>query len=108
MRTSEVLQAWGRLLQGRLPTLSIEITRECPLHCPGCYAYEDAHLGGAGNLRQLSDFRGEALIDSVLALVRRYQPLHLSIVGGDPLVRFREMEVLLPRLNRMGVFVQMV
>ena len=26
--------------------LSIEITRECPLSCPGCYAYDDAHLGG--------------------------------------------------------------
>ena len=108
MRTSEALQAWGRILQGRFPTLSIEITRECPLRCPGCYAYEDAHLGGGMHLRQISDFTGEALIDGVLALVRRYRPLHLSIVGGDPLVRFREMEVLLPRLNRMGVFVQVV
>ena len=108
MRTTEVLRAWGRILQGRFPTLSIEITRECPLRCPGCYAYEEKHLGGGINLRQLPDLRGEALIDGVLALVSRYRPLHLSIVGGDPLVRFREMEVLLPRLNRMGVFVQMV
>src|SRR5215831_2606526 len=60
------------------------------------------------HLREISDFTGEALIDGVLALVRRYRPLHLSIVGGDPLVRFREMEVILPRLNRMGVFVQVV
>ena len=42
--------------------LSIEITRECPLHCPGCYAYEDQHLGGTVTLRQLRDFRGDALI----------------------------------------------
>ena len=27
-----------------------------------------------------------------------YKPLHLSIVGGDPLVRYRELEVLLPQL----------
>ena len=100
------MHAWGRILQGRFPTLSIEITRECPLHCPGCYAYEDGHLGGGANLRQLSDFKGETLIEGVLALVRRYRPLHLSIVGGDPLVRFREMEVLLPRLKRWSRLVR--
>ena len=108
MKAIEVVHAWGRILQGRFPTLSIEITRECPLRCPGCYAYEDGHLGGGANLRQLSDFKGETLIEGVFALVRPYRPLHLSSVGGDPLVRFREMEVLLPRLNRLGVFVQLV
>jgi hypothetical protein len=65
------------------------------------------HLGGI-NLRQLSDFKGDALIEGVLALARRYRPLHLSIVGGDPLVRFREVDVLLPKLNQMGIFVQLV
>jgi MoaA/NifB/PqqE/SkfB family radical SAM enzyme len=108
MKVSEALQAWGTVLVGRYPVLSIEVTRECPLRCPGCYAYEDGHLGGISNLRQLSDLRGEALISGVLDLVRRHRPLHLSIVGGDPLVRFREMEVLLPRLHEMGVFVQLV
>jgi len=108
MKTSEGLQAWGRILAGRYPVLSIEVTRECPLRCPGCYAYEDGHLGGNSNLRQLSDLKGDALISGVLDLVRRHRPLHLSIVGGDPLVRFREMEVLLPKLHQMGVFVQLV
>jgi len=103
-----VFQAWGRILSGQIPSLSIEITRECPLHCPGCYAYEDSHLGTGVNLRSLSDFRGEALVNGVLDLVKKHRPLHLSIVGGDPLVRFREMEVLLPQLQQMGVFVQMV
>ena len=42
--------------------LSIEITRECPLRCPGCYAYEPGHLGDAGPLRELRDYKGEALI----------------------------------------------
>ncbi len=79
------------------PTLSLEITKECPLRCPGCYAYEDAHLG-ATNLRSLSDFKGDELISRVLGLAEKYKPMHLSIVGGDPLVRYRELEVLLPQL----------
>jgi len=108
MKAREAFQAWGKVLVGRYPVLSIEVTRECPLRCPGCYAYEDGHLGGVSNLRQLSDLRGEALISGVLNLVRQHKPLHLSIVGGDPLVRFREMEVLLPQLHEMGVFVQLV
>jgi MoaA/NifB/PqqE/SkfB family radical SAM enzyme len=87
--------------------MSIEITRECPLHCPGCYAYDEAHLGGP-LLRELSDYRGDALIQGVLGLVERHRPLHLSIVGGDPLVRHRELEVLLPILNQKGIFVQIV
>ena len=41
----ELVQAWGRILTGYRPNLSIEITKECPLRCPGCYAYEDGHLG---------------------------------------------------------------
>ena len=64
--------------------LSIEITRECPLNCPGCYAYGDAHLGGEKVLRELSDFRGDALVDGVLNLVRAHQPMHVSLVGGGP------------------------
>lgn len=92
-----VLQAWGRTLRGHIPTLSLEITKECPLRCPGCYAYEDAHLG-VTNLRSLSDFKGQELITRVLDLVDEYKPLHLSIVGGDPLVRYRELDVLLPQL----------
>ena len=108
MKRTEALQAWGRVLIGRLPTLSIEITRECPLRCPGCYAYEEGHLGGEITLRQLVDHKGDDLVEGVLALVERYRPLHLSIVGGDPLVRYRELEILLPKLNQRGVFVQVV
>jgi len=94
-----ILQTWGRTLQGRVPSLSLEITRECPLRCPGCYAYEDAHLGTT-NLRSLSDFRGAELIRRVRELVKEHKPLHLSIVGGDPLVRYRELDILLPELVR--------
>lgn len=107
MRIKPILQTWGRVLTGRVPTLSLEITRECPLRCPGCYAYEDAHLGGT-NLRSVSDFKGDELIRRVLALVEEHDPLHLSIVGGDPLVRYREMEALLPQLVSRGIHVQVV
>jgi MoaA/NifB/PqqE/SkfB family radical SAM enzyme len=108
LKTSEVLQAWGKILRGDRPSLSIEITRECPLRCPGCYAYEDAHLGGGVTLRQLNDYKGQALIDGVLEVVDRLNPLHLSLVGGDPLVRYRELEVLVPAVLGRGIHVQVV
>lgn len=107
MKTSEVIQAWKSVLSGRRPSLAIEITRECPLRCPGCYAYGEGHVGGL-NLRQLQDKRGDELIQGVLALVDEYRPLHLSIVGGDPLVRYREVTALLPQLRARGIYVQVV
>ena len=100
--------AWGRILAGYTPAVSIEITRECPLRCPGCYAYNDEHLGGPITLRQVRDFKGQALIDGVLGLVDRLKPLHLSIVGGEPLVRYRELQTLLPILSKRGIHVQLV
>jgi organic radical activating enzyme len=108
MKTSEVVNAWGKILKGEPPSLSIEITKECPLRCPGCYAYEDAHLGGAATLRSLNDRKGQALIDGVLEVVDRVKPLHLSIVGGDPLVRYRELEQMIPSLLKRGIHVQVV
>lgn len=108
MQVAHIMQAWGRILSGRAPTLSIEITRECPLRCPGCYAYDAQHLGGNGTLRELQDFKGERLIQAVLAIVDEAKPLHLSIVGGDPLVRYRELDVLLPQLSERGIHVQVV
>lgn len=109
MKKSDVVKAWGRILTGHYPSLSIEITRECPLRCPGCYAYEPGHLNGTGQtLRSVTDFKGEELIERVIDLVKKYKPLHLSIVGGEPLVRFRELDVLLPKLSKMGVAVQIV
>ena len=88
--------------------LSIEITRECPLACPGCYAYSESHLGGEVTLRELSDFRGDALVDGVLGLVRKHKPLHVSLVGGEPLIRHRELSRILPALSEMGVFALVV
>jgi MoaA/NifB/PqqE/SkfB family radical SAM enzyme len=108
MRISQFLRAWGGILRGRTPILSIEITKECPLRCPGCYAYDAAHLGEAGRLRDLSDLKGQALVEGVLDLARRHRPVHVSIVGGEPLVRYRELNDLLPRLDALGIDVQLV
>lgn len=108
MYTSQIIQAWGMILKGQQPSLSIEITRECPLRCPGCYAYDDAHLGGGQTLRDLNDRKGQTLVDGVLEVVDRLKPLHLSIVGGDPLVRYRELETLIPLLTGRGIHVQIV
>jgi organic radical activating enzyme len=104
----EILGAWGKILTGKSPMLSIEITRECPLSCPGCYAYGDSHLGGEKTLSQLSDFRGDALVDGVLDLVRDHQPMHVSLVGGEPMVRHRELSRILPALSAMNVFTLVV
>ncbi len=103
-----MLAAWGRILAGRVPILSIEITRECPLSCPGCYAYGDTHLGGGIKLNELNDLRGDQLVEGVLRLVRERQPLHVSLVGGEPMIRHRELSQILPQLSAMGIFTMVV
>jgi len=108
MQVGHVLRSWGRILQGYAPALSIEITRECPLRCPGCYAYEPNHLGGGTTLRELSDYRGDELVRRVMELVEQEKPLHVSLVGGDPLVRYREVERIVPALASRGIHVQVV
>lgn len=104
----EIVRAWGRILSGYRPNLSIEITKECPLRCPGCYAYGDDHLGGGVTLRGLSDYKGEELVSRFMALMDRHRPLHVSIVGGEPLVRYRELGQILPELARRGIHTQLV
>jgi MoaA/NifB/PqqE/SkfB family radical SAM enzyme len=104
----EIFPVWFRILRGYNPFLSIEITRECPLRCPGCYAYDANHLNNGKTIRQGAEFRGNDLVESVLALVQRRRPKHLSIVGGEPLLRHKELDILLPRLNTMGIEVQLV
>lgn len=104
----QVLAAWKSILTGSTPMLSIEITRECPLKCPGCYAYGDTHLGGGATLRGLADYRGDELVERLIALVRQHRPLHVSLVGGEPLIRHRELSRILPALSAMGVHTMVV
>ena len=102
------MEAWTRVLAGYRPTLSVEITRECPLRCAGCYAYGDAHLGGSVTLRGLSDYRGDELVERFVRLVDQHRPLHVSIVGGEPLVRHGELESILPMLASRNIHTQLV
>ena len=104
----KLLAAWWSILSGRVPMLSIEVTRECPLTCPGCYAYGETHLGGEVTLRELHDLRGDALVEGVLGLVRKHKPIHVSLVGGEPLIRHRELSRILPALGDLGVFTLVV
>ena len=104
----DLFRAWGVILAGRTPSLSIEVTRECPLRCPGCYAYGEDHLGGTLLLKQVRDYRDQALVDGILRLVDEHRPLHVSLVGGEPLVRFRELSNLLPLLAARGINTQVV
>ena len=103
MNLAQIVPAWAMILQGQRPFLAIEVTRECPLRCPGCYAYEAHHTGAAGTLRNVSDLTGAALIEGIVALVEKLRPLHLSLVGGQPLVRYQELDLLLPMLAPLEV-----
>ena len=103
-----IIRAWGKILTGVRPALSVEITQECPLRCSGCYAYLDDHLGDSVGLRQLGDYQGQALVDRFFQLIDEHDPLHVSIVGGEPLVRYRELNQILPRLSERGVHTQVV
>jgi MoaA/NifB/PqqE/SkfB family radical SAM enzyme len=108
LKIREVLAAWKSILTGSAPMMSIEVTRECPLSCPGCYAYNEMHLGGSINLRNLSDYRGDDLVDGIVRVVQQHRPLHVSLVGGEPLVRHRELSRVLPILSRMNVHTMVV
>jgi organic radical activating enzyme len=103
-----LLRAWRAIMTGRRPALAIEITRECPLSCPGCYAFQDNHLGGGLDARDVRGFKGDQLVERVMALVEAERPVHVAIVGGEPLVRYRELNRLLPRLSAKGIFIQVV
>src|SRR5512139_2650403 len=108
MRTSDVFSAWWGILRGYRPFLSIEVTRRCPLRCPGCYATGPGSNRAARSAGQAAEWRGRDLVDRVLELVRRHRPLHVSLVGGEPLVRFREMTTLIDRLNAMEIETQLI
>jgi sulfatase maturation enzyme AslB (radical SAM superfamily) len=56
----------------------------------------------------LSDFRGDSLVKGVLNLVHRHKPLHVSLVGGEPMIRHRELSQIIPALSEMGVFTMVV
>ena len=70
----------------------------------------ESHVGGEATLRQLSDLRGDALVDGVLQLARKHKPIHVSTFpwSGEPLVRHRELSRVLPVLSALAVFTLVV
>ncbi len=108
LKILQLMGAWRSILMGSTPMMSIEVTRECPLSCPGCYAYGDTHLGGSVLLRDLSDYRGNELVNRIVALIDQHRPLHVSLVGGEPLIRHRELSTLLPILSERKIHTMVV
>jgi MoaA/NifB/PqqE/SkfB family radical SAM enzyme len=101
------LRAWYRVLLGYPPAISVEVTKRCPLKCPGCYAYSPHHFNGA-SLNDVADLRGEELVQSVLMLTKVHRPLVVWLVGGEPLVRINELDRLLPELFVRGIEARLV
>jgi len=63
---------------------------------------------GGPNLRNLSDFRGSDLVKGVFRLVEEHKPLQVSLVGGEPLMRHRELREIVPELSRRGIYTLIV
>jgi organic radical activating enzyme len=59
-------------------------------------------------LRDLADYRGDDLVEGVVALVKKHRPLHVSLVGGEPMIRHRELSRILPRVIELGVWPMVV
>jgi len=59
-------------------------------------------------LRDLADLRGDALVNGVLQLVEKHRPVHVSLVGGEPLIRHRELSAILPALSARNIFTLVV
>src|SRR5512146_2335737 len=108
MRKTAIFPAWARILRGYRPFLSIEITKLCPLQCPGCYAYDPRHLNSDQTLRDLNEWKGDELESKILSLVARLRPLHVSFVGGEPLVRVDELTSLIRKLGTWKIEAQVV
>ena len=108
MKPKDIFPAWSRILHGYRPFLALEITKICPLHCPGCYAYHPNHVKRSLGRKEPDELQGQELVDRVLELVRQLRPLHVSLIGGEPLVRRSEIGRLLPEFARLGIEVQLV
>jgi sulfatase maturation enzyme AslB (radical SAM superfamily) len=59
-------------------------------------------------LRGLSDYKGDELVHRFMALIDRHRPLHVSIVGGEPLVRYKELGQILPQMAARDIHTQLV
>jgi hypothetical protein len=101
-------RAWGKILKGELPlTLDRDYARMSAA-LSGMLCVRRRSSGRRQDLAKLERSKGPGPIDGVLELVDRARPLHLSLVGGDPLVRYREVEAVIPQLLHRGIHVRVV
>ena len=71
------ITAAGKILRRYGPSLSIEITRNSPLRCPGCYAIHVSIVGG----EPLVPRRTPATYDRILKHVAGHQiTVHCTII----------------------------
>ena len=103
-----IIGAWGRILSGYTPALSIEITRECPAALPGLLRLRRRSPRRRRHAARGPRLQGPGAHRRRHRAGRRHRPLHLSIVGGEPLVRYRELNTLLPHPHDRGIHVQLV
>ncbi len=91
-----------------MPLLSIEITRECPLSCPllCLWRVPPGRWDAAGETWPTT---AETIwLARILDLVARHDPVHVSLVGGEPMIRHRELSRVLPVLSARGTFAMVV
>ena len=104
----DLARAWWRVLSGSVPLLSIEITRECPAELSGMLRLRRQSPRQRDHTAGTSGLPRRCLVEGVLDLVRRHRPMHVSLVGGEPMIRYREFDRILPALSEMGVFAMVV
>ena len=86
---------------GFLPNRIVHIhpTRLCNLACLHCYSESDPQQSAALD---------PTVLCNALDVLRAEGYAAISLSGGEPLVRFRELNQILPELGKMGVTVQLV
>ena len=77
--------------------------------CPGCYAYGGDHLGGDVTLRELRDYKGPELVGDDVRAPRQVPPApRVDCRRASRLVRYRELNEILPRMAERGIYTQLV
>lgn len=75
MEKSEVVQACSPILAGGALAPSLKITKERPLHRPGCCAVDPTRLGRNLQFPQRFDDKAQKLLQYLLVLAKGYKPL---------------------------------
>ena len=107
MTVGELFAAWGSILTAGPPCFYRNHPRV------------PVELSGMLRLRRFSSRRREEtdrtlgparrrVGGGVLGLVKKHRPLHVSLVGGEPMIRHRELSRILPALSQQNIFTMVV